>query len=861
MQFTSQTTQLLQAAQQLAESYNHTELHPAHILYEIIWQEDGLGARIFAAGHLHKDVLPLEVGKLLKQLPRTQTPQQVTVGSALQPVLQESERLMKERWDSYITAEHLLLALVKKNTEIQKLFSEQQISEKKLEETILTLRKWAKVTSDAHEATFDALAKYGKDITALAEQGKLDPVIGRETEIRRAIQILSRRTKNNPVLVGDPGVWKTALIEGLAQLIVKEEVPDNLKDKRLIELDMGALMAGSKYRGDFEERLKAILQELEQAEGRVILFVDELHMIVGAGKAEWSLDMGNMIKPALARGSIRVIGATTLNEYRQYIEKDAALERRFQPVMVDEPSREDALAILRGIKDRYATHHGVRISDDAVVAAVDLSIKYIADRRLPDKAIDLIDEWAAQVKMGITSMPEELATINKQIKQLEIEKQALVAEWTKTKNKERVTIIEQQLADLKEQFASGQHRREEDRKYVVEHKQIKQQLQQLAHEADLAEKQTDYTKAANIRYNQIPSLEKQLQQIEEQLETSTWTLNDTVTETHIASIVSKWTWIPVTKLIASEKEKLTHLEDELRKRVVGQDKATDLVARAIRRARAGLKDANRPIGSFLFLGPTWVGKTELAKTLAEFLFNDEKALIRLDMSEYMEQHAVSKLIWSPPGYVGYEQGGQLTETVRRKPYSVVLFDEVEKAHPEVFNLLLQLLDDGRLTDSKGRTVNFANTIIILTSNIGSQKIMECLSGNTSAAQDSEALEAELLQELHRFFRPEFLNRLDEIVVFNPISEQMLDEIIKIQLAHYEHLLHDEHEITLHVTPAAIAFLAKKWRDPAFWARPLKRALQHYLLDAIAMGILDGKIQEGSEITIDSNGEKIEVLTR
>lgn len=857
MQFTHKTLEWLQEAQNIAKKQQHTEIMPAHILIALCDQPEGILESVFQK--VAVDIWRLRSGltAIMDRLPKAQQSAEPALGKSVQEMLEQANSIAQSMKDTYITAEHILLATIR-IPEIKQLFTQQWVDEQHIKEAIVSLRNWRNVTSEQYEDSFDALQKYGKDITALAEQGKLDPVIWRETEIRRAIQILSRRTKNNPVLVGDPWVGKTALIEWLAQMIVKGDVPDSLQNKRLIELDMWSLMAWSKYRGDFEERLKAILQELESAEGRIILFVDELHMIVGAGKAEWSLDMGNMIKPALARWTIKVIWATTLNEYRQYIEKDPALERRFQPVMVDEPTREDTLAILRWIKERYATHHGVRISDDALIAAVDLSTKYIADRRLPDKAIDLIDEAAASVKMSISTMPEPMAKLDRQIKQREIEKQALNAEKSK-KNDKRLLEIDKELADAKESFSTQQAHREHDRALVLRTKQLKETIQQLAHDADIAEKQTDYTKAADIRYNQIPQREKELATAEQELENqANLGMNDTVTEEHIAAIVSRWTNIPVSKLISSEKEKLTHLEEHLSRRVVGQEKATELVSRAIRRAKAGLKDPHRPIGSFLFLGPTWVGKTELAKTLAEFLFNDEKALIRLDMSEYMEAHAVSKLIGSPPGYVGYEQWGQLTELVRRKPYSVLLFDEVEKAHPEVFNLLLQLLDDGRLTDSKWRTVHFENTIVILTSNIGSQKIMEHLSGNNNDTKQSsnDDLEKELMQELQRFFRPEFLNRLDEIVIFNPINEAMLDQIIDIHLNHYTKLLAEEHHISLTVTPEAKQFLAKKWRDPAFGARPLKRALQRYLLDEIAMALLEGKIQEGDTINVDEQQEKL-----
>jgi ATP-dependent Clp protease ATP-binding subunit ClpB len=851
--FTQKTKEAFQEAQEYAVQRHHTTLSPLHVLYALINQDGWLLPVILKKMYCNISVLRLDLGNLMDKLPRAEHKTTVSLSPELQKILKKAEQLAKDHEDTYITGEHIFTASLE-IPEIKKLFSEQFISDDILYKYLLTPKTKQTAVSEQYEDTFDALNKYGKDITALAETGKLDPVIWRETEIRRTMQILSRRTKNNPVLVGDPWVGKTALIEWLAQLIVKGEVPDSLKDKRLIELDMGAIMAGSKYRGDFEERLKAILAELESAEWRIILFVDELHMIVGAGKAEWSLDMGNMIKPALARGTVRLIWATTLNEYRQHIEKDPALERRFQPVMVDEPTRDDALAILRWIKDRYATHHGVRISDDALIAAVDLSTKYIADRRLPDKAIDLIDEASASVKMNISTMPEWMVKLEREIRQLEIEKQALVAEKLK-KNDKRILEIDKQLADAQEVFTTQNTQREADRALVLRIKELKEKIQQLAHDADIAEKQTDYTKAANIRYNQIPKTEQELTETEYHInQDNHFGINDTVTEDDIAKIISKRTGIPVQKLISSEKEKLTELEAHLGKRVIGQEKATELVARAIRRAKAWLKDPHRPIGSFLFLGPTGVGKTELAKTLAEFLFNDEKSLIRIDMSEYMEAHAVSKLIGSPPGYIGYEQGGQLTELVRRKPYSVLLFDEVEKAHPDVFNLLLQLLDDGRLTDSKGRTVHFENTIVILTSNIGSQKIMDYLS--RSPAPDHTDLEKELMQELQHFFRPEFLNRLDEIVIFNPISEQMLEKITDLHLAKYQQLLLDEHAITLTITSEAKQFLAKKWRDPAFGARPLKRALQRYLLDEIAMALLDGKISEGESVTIDANEEKI-----
>ncbi len=712
-----------------------------------------------------------------------------------------------------------------------------------------------------------ALEVFGRDLTQSARDGNMDPIIGRESEIRRTMQILSRRTKNNPVLVGDPWVGKTAIVEWLAQLIIKGEVPDMLRDKQLIELDMGALMAWAKYRGEFEERLKAVLHELEEADGWVILFIDELHTIVWAGKADGAMDMGNMLKPALARWKVRVIGATTLNEYRQYIEKDAALERRFQPVMVDEPTKEDAVAILRWIKDRYESHHGVRITDDAVVAAVDLWIKYIADRRLPDKAIDLIDEAAASVKMWVTSMPEQLAKIEKNMRTLEIEKWALKLEkWTK--DKERIKEIDMQLQDLHDQFTKGKQAWEHDKTLLVKAKQIKEDIMKLTHEADIAEKATDYGKVAEIRHGTIPSLEKELIALEKTLEEAqqawTVTVKDRVEAEDIAAIISRWTWIPIQKLIASEKEKLLQLEEYLGNIVKWQDQAIWVVSHAIRRAKAWLKDPSRPIGSFLFLWPTWVGKTELAKALATFLFNNEKALIRLDMSEYMEQHAVSKLIGSPPWYIGYEEWGQLTEQVRRKPYSVLLFDEVEKAHPDVFNMLLQMLDDGHLTDSKWRTVNFKNTIIILTSNLGAHKIMEELQGvkdESLLAEKRVALEKNILHDLQGHFRPEFLNRLDDIIVFNPIGDRILQQIVQLQLQRLAELLEQEKEITLSVSDDAAAFLGRVWLDPVFGARPLKRTIQRYLLDKISSIILEWHITSSDSIFVWYNKENNDIFIK
>jgi len=894
--FTIKASEAVQEAHDFAIKNKHNQIDVAHLFLAMMEQKDWFVPMIFKKLGKQSDSIKSTILSKLSNLPKVEWNYQIGISQDLNKVFLESENLMAKMWDSYVTTEHLLLAILSWNNEIKKILESESIVYEWAKKIIEEMRKWQTVQSQDPEVTMDALGKYGKDITKLAEEGKLDPVIGRDEESKRAIQILSRRTKNNPVLIGDPGVGKTAIAELLAQKIVKWEVPDVLRNKRIIELDMWSLMAWSKYRWDFEERLKAILSEVEKADGQIILFIDELHNVVGAGKTEWSMDMWNMLKPALARGQIRVIWATTINEYRKYIEKDAALERRFQPVMVNEPEKEDAISILRGIKWNYETHHWVKISDAAVIAAVDLSVRYISDRRLPDKAIDLIDEAAASVKMWMTSLPDNLMKLERKIGQLEIEKQALIIEQKERSGdaeskrlQERISSIDKQLADLNESHRTEKTSREWDRNLLIETKKIKEQLQKLEHEAIIAEKQTDYNKVAEIKYSTIPGLQKRLSEIEKKLDEVKQQgksgINDMVQPEDIATIISKRTWIPVSKLIQSEAHKLAELEMFLWAKVVGQEKAISSVSNAIRRARAGLKDPTRPIWSFLFLGPTWVGKTELAKTLANFLFNDEKAMIRIDMSEYMEKHAVSRLIGSPPGYIGHDEGWQLTEAVRRRPYSVLLFDEVEKAHPDVFNVLLQMLDDGRLTDSKWRTVDFKNTVIIMTSNIWSELIMQKLNqaqeNNNDEIEKEDIiqdlkksskknpkpktqkptqsivdLEWELMPILQRFFRPEFLNRLDDIIVFNPISQVMLRAIVDIQLSKFTQLIKEEKNITLNLTEKAKDFLAKQGWDPLFWARPLKRAIQRYILDELAMQIIEWKVWENDNVVIQEKWQKL-----
>jgi len=872
--YTTKASEAVQAAHDMALQRKNSNMDTYHLLLAMLEQKDGYVPMILKKLNVDVNQLKMDLQNKIASLPSVSGNYQIWLSYQLNSAFQTAENLMKQMGDQYLTTEHLLLALLKENTDVAKEFLlPHNVSFDKVKETIKTYRQDPVQTQDP-EATLDVLSKYGRDLTQLAEEGKLDPVIGREEEMRRTIEILSRRRKNNPVLVWDAWVGKTAIVEWLAQKIVKGEVPDNLLDKKIIELDMGSLMAWTKYRWEFEERLKAIMDELEKAEWKIILFIDEIHTVVGAGKTEGSMDMGNMLKPALARWTLRVIGATTINEYRQNIEKDPALERRFQPVYVEEPTKEDAIAILRWIKQSYEAHHWVRITDAAIVAAVELSMKYIADRKLPDKAIDLMDEAAAGVKMWISTMPEELVKMERQIRTLEIEKESLKLEAKSTsdkvikdKSEKRVEEIEKELAELREKYNTLKAEWESERQLVIESKKIKEEIKKLEHEAEIAEKQTDYNKVAEIRYGKIPELKNKLKETEQKIEQAKkeWKLviKDVVEPEDIAHVISRWTGIPVTKLVQSEREKLAHLEDYLKQRVIWQDHAIKSVANAIRRSRAGLQDPNRPIGSFLFLWPTWVGKTELAKALAEFLFDDEKSMIRFDMSEYMEKHSVAKLIWAPAGYVGYEEGGQLTEKVRRRPYSVVLFDEVEKAHPDVFNILLQILDDGRLTDSKWRTVDFKNTIIILTSNVGANEIMEKMQEkikdgdftSQEADQVRQELEKSLMDNLQQFFRPEFLNRLDDIIVFNPLSDKVLRSIVDIQIARYAKMLEEEKEIKIILTDRAKDFLAKVGWDPIFGARPLKRAIQKYLLNELALDIIAGKVPEGSTVKVDKSDKE------
>jgi len=851
--FTEKAQEAILEAQEQARGYNHGQIEPQHLLLALLQQADGVVPQIVQSLGLNPQLLVEQVQAELQRKPKVYgTATQVGIGTDLQQVLDQAQAEAKAMRDDYVSTEHLFIGLANKpNGAAYQLLQSMGVSKDRVLEALATIRGSQRVTSATPEATYQALEKYGRDLTELARRAKLDPVIGRDEEIRRVIQILSRRTKNNPVLIGEPGVGKTAIVEGLAQRIVRGDVPEGLKERRVVGLDMGALVAGAKFRGEFEERLKAVLKEITESEGQIILFIDELHTVVGAGRAEGSpMDASNMLKPMLARGELHAIGATTLDEYRQHIEKDAALERRFQPVLIEEPSVEDTISILRGLKERYEVHHNVRITDAAVIAAATLSHRYISERFLPDKAIDLMDEAASRLRMEITSDPAELDEIKRQVMQLEIEREALKKEKDKA-SKERLKALEKHLADLQEGQRALDARLQGERQVIARNAQLKEEIEATRVEIQRAQRQADYARASQLQYGALVELEQEQAQVETQLQemgSRGMLLKEEVGAEDIAEIVGTWTGIPVARLLEGETAKLLHMEERLHQRIVGQEEAVTAVANAVRRARAGLQDPHRPIGSFIFLGPTGVGKTELARALAEFLFDDEQAMTRIDMSEYQERHTVSRLIGAPPGYVGYDEGGQLTEAVRRRPYSVVLFDEIEKAHPEVFNTLLQLLDDGRLTDGHGRTVDFKNTIVIMTSNVGSQYLNEQGLGD-------EAIRARVMEALRAQFRPEFINRVDEIVVFHTLTREHLEEIVGIQLRRLRGRL-AERKLILGLTEDARRFLAGVGYDPVYGARPLKRAIQRYLQDPLALALLTGEFGEGDTIVADVEGDAL-----
>ena len=853
---TQKSLEAVQTAQSMALENRNNYIMPEHLLYALIDQDGGLIPSLLGKMGVDSNTVLAELDSAIAALPKVGSTSDAYLSPETSRVITAAEKAAKSMGDAYVSVEHLMIGIFAAPTAaIKRIFSDHGIT-KNAFTTELSKVKSSPVNSDNPEGTYDALSKYGTDLVRRARENELDPVIGRDNEIRNVIRILSRKTKNNPVLIGEPGVGKTAIAEGLAQRIVKGDVPEGLKDKSIFSLDMGALIAGAKYRGEFEERLKAVLEEIRKSEGGIILFIDELHTIVGAGKTEGSMDAGNLLKPMLARGELHCIGATTLDEYRKYIEKDAALERRFQPVQVDEPSVEDTISILRGLKERYEVYHGVRIHDNALVAAATLSNRYISDRFLPDKAIDLVDEACALIRTEIDSMPAELDDIRRRIMQMEIEEMALKKEEDKL-SRERLEKLQEELANLKDQFNEMKSRWEAEKSSVEDVKRLKGEIERMHADIETAQLNYEYEKAARLKYSDLPALEKQLAEAEERAEQKNQNsmVHDTVTEEEISGIVARWTGIPVARLMEGEREKILHLDEHLHKRLIGQDEAVQRVTEAILRSRAGIADPNRPIGSFLFLGPTGVGKTELAKALAECLFDDERNIVRIDMTEYMEKFSVSRLIGAPPGYVGYDEGGQLTEAVRRKPYSVVLFDEIEKAHPDVFNILLQILDDGRITDSQGRTVDFKNTIIILTSNLGSSYLLEGIEEDGSIRP--EAQEA-VMAELRRSFRPEFLNRLDEIILFRPLTRENLNSIIDLMVESLRKRLKDR-DLDLQLTDAAKELIIERGYDPLYGARPLRRVLQSSVETLVARTILRGDISAGSTITVDARDGELVVV--